>query len=354
MKYQLSKDQEIRTATETEGTQEILYRDLIVKFEVMESSEYPVQVNGGDLILKSARSTDTQTFGIESIFERQGGVSNSNCCVDAAIETKIRKITIDHLPHDILMNIFDELTPCMIASLGLTCSRLYTSCKIYHPKSFSLALHVDQTCNHDLSIAFCNPLGCSSPSVKGTYIPLYQTVRGWYREIPYPVIRKEWCPGHGKHLADLLEDWRGLRHYRKAWLDIGRYPYTFFLPRYLSITAYNPSNENCKVKLALQDRYRDHLLHLSLCGDSRVLLLSRSYRPWRGLTRPILPSPRQMDPRAWFLEAKEILLRDRCNHAQKKRWVFHWRHYTIGQGCEDWPEQEAVEFFSEWRAMIDL
>ncbi|CCD49101.1 predicted protein [Botrytis cinerea T4] len=313
MKYQLSKDQEIRTATETEGTQEILYRDLIVKFEVMESSEYPVQVNGGDLILKSARSTDTQTFGIESIFERQDGVSNSNCCVDDAIETKIRKITIDHLPHDILMNIFDELTQ-----------------------------------------SFCNPLGCSSPSVKGTYIPLYQTVRGWYREIPYPVIRKEWCPGHGKHLADLLEDWRGLRHYRKAWLDIGRYPYTFFLPRYLSITAYNPSNENCKVKLALQDRYRDHLLHLSLCGDSRVLLLSRSYRPWRGLTRPILPSPRQMDPRAWFLEAKEILLRDRCNHAQKKRWVFHWRHYTIGQGCGDWPEQEAVEFFSEWRAMIDL
>ncbi|TEY70257.1 hypothetical protein BOTCAL_0108g00120 [Botryotinia calthae] len=111
MKHQLSKDQEILTATKTEGTQEIIYRDLIVNSEVMESPGYPVQINGGELILKSARSTETQTFGIESIVERQDGVSNSKCCVDDAIETKIRKDAIDDLPHDILMNIFDELTP---------------------------------------------------------------------------------------------------------------------------------------------------------------------------------------------------------------------------------------------------
>ncbi|TGO54631.1 hypothetical protein BCON_0104g00280 [Botryotinia convoluta] len=320
----------------------------------MESPENADQVNGGELISKSTRSTDIQTFGIDSIIERQDGVSSSDCCVDDAIETKIRQVTIDDLPHDILMNIFDELTLCMIACLGLTCRRFYTSCKIYHPKPFSLALYVDQKCNQDLSVAFCNPLGCSYFSDKATFIPMYKTVRGWYQDAPLQIIRKEWYPGHGKHLADLIENWQGLRHYRKTWLDIGRYPYTFFLSRYLLISAYNPSNENCKAKLALQDRYRDHLLHLPLYGDPRALLYSGLYRQWRGRPRSALPNPRQMEPRAWFLEAKEIISRDRYNHVRKGRWVFHWRDYTVGKGSGDWPDQEISDLFSGWRAMSGL
>ncbi|KAF7956093.1 hypothetical protein EAE96_005014 [Botrytis aclada] len=320
----------------------------------MVSPQNPDQVNSGQLISKSTKSADIETFGIEFIAEQQDGVANSGRCVDNIIETKTHRVSMNDLPHDILMNIFDELTPCMIACLGLTCRRFYTSCKIYHPKPFSLALYVDQKCTEGLSIGFCNPLGCSDFSGKETSAPMYKTTRGWYQHETLQTIRKEWYPGHGKHLADLMENWQGLRHYRKTWLDVGRHSYTFYLPRYLSISAYNPSNENCKAKLDLQDRYRDHLLHLPLYGDSRILLYTRIYRPWRGVSRPALPDPRQMDPEVWLLKAREIISKDRYNHARKGKWVSHWRDYAVGKDCRDWPDQEPCDLFSDWREMIEF
>ncbi|TGO29548.1 hypothetical protein BPAE_0014g00750 [Botrytis paeoniae] len=83
----------------------------------MESPENPNQVNGGELILNSTRSTDIQNFCIESIVERQNGVANSGCCADDTIETKTRQFAINDLQHDILMNIFDELTLYIITSV---------------------------------------------------------------------------------------------------------------------------------------------------------------------------------------------------------------------------------------------
>ncbi|KAF7885814.1 uncharacterized protein EAF02_004323 [Botrytis sinoallii] len=353
MEYQLPKDQKILKTTETERSQRVLCRKLILNSEIMESPENLDQVNDGELIPEPT-STEIKTLDIQPIVERQDGVSSPDHCIDDAIETKTRHVTINDLPHDILMNIFDELSPCMIACLGLTCRRFYTSCKIHHPKPFSLALYVDQKCNQDLSVAFCNPLGCCQFSDKTTFTPMYSTVRSWYQDAPLQIIRKQWYPRHGKHLADLIENWQGLCHYRKTWLDIGRYPYTFFFPRYLSISVYNPTNENCKAKLALQHRYRDHFLHLPLYGDTHVLRHTRSYRRLRGVPRLALPNPHQMEPRAWFLEAKELILRDRYNHVRKSRWISHWRDYTVGKVCRDWPDQDISDIFSDWKAMIGL
>ncbi|KAF7893949.1 hypothetical protein EAF00_007463 [Botryotinia globosa] len=114
MKYQPPNGQEVLTTTETERSQKIRYRKLILNSEIMESAENSDQVNGSELILKSTRSTDIQTLGIQTIVERQHGVSNPDDCVDDAIETKTRQVTINDLSHDILMNIFDELNSCMV------------------------------------------------------------------------------------------------------------------------------------------------------------------------------------------------------------------------------------------------
>ncbi|THV46288.1 hypothetical protein BGAL_0398g00100 [Botrytis galanthina] len=83
----------------------------------MESAGNPEQVNCCELIPKSTRSKDIQTLDMQSIIKRQNGVFNSDYFVDDAIETKTRQVSINDLPHDILMNIFDELTPCMVGLL---------------------------------------------------------------------------------------------------------------------------------------------------------------------------------------------------------------------------------------------
>ncbi|KAF7888007.1 uncharacterized protein EAF01_011161 [Botrytis porri] len=185
----------------------------------MESPENSNQFSGGELIFKSTRATDIHTFGIESIVEHQDGAANSGCCVDDTIETKTRQVTINDLPHDILMNTFDDLNPCIIACLGLTSRRFYTSCKIYHPKPFNLALCVDQKCAQDLSVALCHPLGRCQFSDKAISNPRYKIIGRWFEDTPLQIIRAEWYPGHGKYLADLIENWQGLHHYRKTCLD---------------------------------------------------------------------------------------------------------------------------------------
>ncbi|TGO69231.1 hypothetical protein BOTNAR_0013g00030 [Botryotinia narcissicola] len=83
----------------------------------MESAENSDPVNDSEQILKSTRFTDIQTLGIQTIVERQHGVSNSDYCADDTIEIKTRQVTINDLSHDILMNIFDELNSCMVGLL---------------------------------------------------------------------------------------------------------------------------------------------------------------------------------------------------------------------------------------------
>ncbi|TGO19835.1 hypothetical protein BTUL_0002g00800 [Botrytis tulipae] len=117
MEYQPPKYQEILTTTETEESQKILHRKFILHSEIMKSPGNREQVNCGELIPKSTRSTDIQTPGIQSIVERQDGVSNSDYCVDDTIETKTRQVTINDLSHDILLNLFDELNSCMVGLL---------------------------------------------------------------------------------------------------------------------------------------------------------------------------------------------------------------------------------------------
>lgn len=354
MEYPPLKDQKILKTTETEASQKIFHRILILHSEIMESPGNPEQANCGELITKSTRSKDIQTLDMQSIIKRQNGVFNSDYFVDDAIETKTRQVSINDLPHDILMNIFDELTPCMVVCLGLTCRRFYASCKIYHPKPFNLASYVDPNNNQDQTVAFCNSLACCQLSDKIPFTPMYSTVRYRSRKSRIQTILREWYPGHGKHLVDLIENWQGLRHYRKTWLDVGGYPGLYFFPRYLLISTYNPSNENCKAKLALQQRYKDYFHHVLLHGDSYPIPHRNSNPQLRGPSWLAIPNPLQMEPRAWFLESKEIILRDRYVHARKGIWLFHWRNLTVGQGCEDWLEEELLNFFSEWREMMGL
>ncbi|KAJ8058881.1 hypothetical protein OCU04_011865 [Sclerotinia nivalis] len=320
------KDPETRESTNINGGQKILDPEAISDPELMKPYECSDESNGREVILS------------ENFLVLQ------NCDETMkTIETKKHQTTINDLPHDILMLIFDNLTPCMVACLGLTCCRFYASCKIHHPGPFNLELH-DTEQYHAITQrsrycpdAICNPVSCVHYSCgskrlltsefQADPIIIVEISRHRAGSIPVtPYPRRD-------HLADLIETWHGLRHYRKTWLNVGNNGESKYILKYLLISVYNPSNEYCKVKLALQDRYSD-------------FYLVKPQRP--GPPRPILPNPHQMAPHDWFLKAKEIILGDRCQHMSKYLWAEVWGNYVIGKNCLDWMEERPYDTFSDW------
>ncbi|CAD6446104.1 1d9a12cf-9efc-43bb-9d82-79574dfb0f22 [Sclerotinia trifoliorum] len=317
-----------------------------------------IEVNGSQKVLEPEATSDPElmepsVYSDESycreVILSENFLDLLNCDETmGTIETR-NHTTINDLPHDVLMIIFDNLTPCMIACLGLTCRRFYTSCKIHHPGDFNLELH-DTEQHHSVNQKYypdtiCNPLSCvhyscdhkrlttSEPQEDAMLIvEISRHQSGSIPATPYP--RRD-------HLADLIETWHGLRDYRKTWLNVGNNGKSKYILKYLLISVYNPSNEHCKLKSALQDRYSD-------------FYQGKPQRPavfglvWIGGPWPTLPNPHQMTPRDWFLKAKEIILGDRSQHMSKDLWAEVWGGYVVGKNCLDWMEERPYDKFSDW------
>ncbi|KAF7877244.1 hypothetical protein EAF04_000928 [Stromatinia cepivora] len=329
---ELSEDLETQEETKINGSQKVLDPEATSDPELMEPNEYLGDGDGREVIL-SEKSLDIQ-----------------NCDETMkTIQTKNHQTTINDLPHDILKIIFDNLTPCMVACLGLTCCRFYASCKIHHPGPFNLELH-DAERYHGISQrylpdAICNPISCVYYSCEHKRLmtsefhsePIFIIEISRHRVGNIPVTSYP----RRDHLADLIETWHGLRHYRKTWLNVGINGETKYIIKYLLISAYNPSNEFCKMKLALQDRYSDFY-------HAEPERLAASGLVWIGRPRPILPNPHQMAPHDWFLEAKETILGDRYQHTSKNLWAEFWSNYVIGKKCLDWMEEQPHDTFSDW------
>ena len=125
------------------------------------------------------------------------------------------------------MMIFDNLTPCMVACLGLTCREFYASCKVHHPKPFSLALHVTQ-------VYYPNPNkpgkkfdkfdSCAHNSYRVIHGLSEKTGfnSGWKsRRKGNRYMADTWRPSQKFYLADLIETWSGFRDHQKVW-SMGR------------------------------------------------------------------------------------------------------------------------------------
>ncbi|APA08806.1 predicted protein [Sclerotinia sclerotiorum 1980 UF-70] len=200
MSSEFSKDPKTQEKSKINGGHKILDLVAISNPELMESS----------VSISSDESDGREVILSEGILDLQ------NCD-----ETMNHHTTITDLPHDVLMIIFDNLTPCMTACLGLTCSRFYITCKIHRPEPFNLSLH--DTKNHHCVTqkyrpeTICNPLSCvyfscdngslASSEPEEDAMLILEISRHQVGNIPAtPYPRRD-------HLADLIETWQGLRHY---------------------------------------------------------------------------------------------------------------------------------------------